>query len=88
MTNLTKTIKSGCCGTYHNKKKPKVIENIPDNPKVAGGIAVIYVGSGYIKIDGAQSGFTYHASDHNRHFAVAHEDIDFVMKTKDIIYKP
>ncbi len=63
-------------------------ENIPLNPQISRGIEVIYVGAGYLSITGESSGLIYYVSDHNRHFTVASEDADDIVKNKSIIYKP
>lgn len=88
MTNLTKAAKPSCCGTYSKRKRAIAIESNPDNPSISNGIDVIYVGSGYKSIASISSGYTYHCSDHHRHFTIAVQDVDQVMKNKDIIYKP
>jgi hypothetical protein len=64
------------------------VDNIPQNPFIGDGVEVIYVGAGYFSFTSKSSSLTYHASDHNRHFKVSHEDIDEIMKNKTIIYKP
>jgi hypothetical protein len=77
-----------CCGSYFRKNEATIKKPLPPNPKVQGGIAVIYLGSGNISIKGSATESVYHASDHSRHFRVYAEDIDSVLRNPDIIRKP
>jgi hypothetical protein len=80
--------KNTCCGS--NLRRRINTEKIPvlPNPKVQGGIAVIYIGAGNISFTGAVTHAIYYASDHSRHFKVHTEDAAALLKTQDIILRP
>jgi hypothetical protein len=61
---------------------------LPANPKVNGGVAVIYLGSGDITIKGEHTGKNYYASDHRRQFKVHSEDSDSILRHRHFIRKP
>jgi hypothetical protein len=77
-----------CCGSNLRKRITTVKTPLLPNPKIPGGIAVIYLGSGNISVKGTGSASVYHASDHNRHFRIYTEDADSILKRPDIILKP
>ncbi len=77
-----------CCGSYSPQKKLNKKEFIPSNPKIKGGVALIYVGAGKKKFKGMATGFVYHVSDHSRHFNVHTEDADALLNDPAIIRKP
>lgn len=77
-----------CCGAHIRRNVTIDKGPLPPNPKIAKGIAVIYVGSGNFKMKGNNSGAMYHASDHYRHFKIFEEDAAMVLKSRDIILKP
>lgn len=79
---------NSCCGSYSKQKVEKVKEQIPPNPKVHGGIALIYVGSGRKSFKGHATGSVYYVSDHLRHFRVYTEDADSILRKASIIRKP
>ncbi|MGC4101579.1 hypothetical protein [Ferruginibacter sp.] len=80
--------KTMCCGAVVRRRI--AAEKIPalPNPKVAGGVAVIYVGSGNTSFKGTVSRETYYASDHSRHFKVHADDAPGILKQPYIILKP
>lgn len=77
-----------CCGSFARQKIKSVKTPIPPNPTVQGGVAVIFVGSGVIKLIGAATKSVYHASDHHRHLRIFKEDADSILNNKMMIYKP
>ena len=77
-----------CCGSFARQKVKIVKTSLPSNPKVQGGVAVIYLGSGNIKLTGAGTKLAYHASDHHRHFRVFAEDAESILTNPMIIHKP
>jgi hypothetical protein len=80
---------SPCCGQNRARKWRKTVrEHLPENPKVAGGIKLVYLGSGRAELIGRASGGHYHVSDHRRHFVAAPEDVDQLVRRKDVMMKP
>lgn len=77
-----------CCGSFARKKVKIIKTPLPPNPKVQGGISVIFLGSGDIKLTGAITKSVYYASDHHRHFKIFKEDAESIMKDPMIIHKP
>lgn len=82
-----KTINT-CCGSYIKRNTKTIKTPLPPNPKVNGGIAVIYIGSGNASYKGSGTGSVYYASDHDRHFKIFSEDAESILKKPDIILKP
>ncbi len=82
-----KTINT-CCGSHVRRRVPTVKIALPPNPKVKGGVAVIYLGSGNINLKGSGTESIYYASDHYRHFRVFAEDADSILRSPNIILKP
>ncbi len=82
------TTNNACCGSYLKRRVTKVKSLLPANPKVQGGVAVIYLGAGDISVKGNETGSDYYASDHSRHFKVYAEDADSVLRHSSIILKP
>ena len=82
-----KTINT-CCGAYVKHHEKTIKTPLPPNPKVTGGIAVIYIGSGNARYKGSGTGSVYHVSDHSRHFKIYSEDAESILKKPDIILKP
>jgi hypothetical protein len=83
-----KVMNNSCCGSYSKQKVAKVKEKIPPNPKMNGGVALIYVGSGRKSFKGHGTGSVYYVSDHSRHFRVYTEDADSILSNTSIIRKP
>jgi hypothetical protein len=80
-----KTTHSHCCGSYKIKRTPIERIPLPPNPKIAKGVALIYLGAGAVKLKGEATKSIYHASDHHRHFKVYPEDLDSVLDQASII---
>lgn len=77
-----------CCGSYSKQKAVKEKEPIPPNPKISGGVSLIYVGSGKKSFKGKATGSVYYVSDHARHFRVYFEDADSLLRNATIIRRP
>ncbi len=77
-----------CCGSNVRKRVPTEKTPSPPNPKVKGGVAVIFIGSGNINLIGPGTGSIYYASDHHRHFRVFAEDADSIVRNPYVILKP
>jgi hypothetical protein len=60
----------------------------PVNPKVNGGVGVIYLGAGNFKVKGKSSGLTYYASDHHRHVKIDPEDVKGILSNGEFILEP
>ena len=81
-------IHSGCCGGDVRRRVVAVQQTLPPNPKIQGGVAVIYLGAGNIAVKGETTGAVYHASDHRRHLRVHTEDADSILRHRGFILKP
>lgn len=81
-------IHSGCCGGHVRRRVQVAEPSLPPNPKVQGGVAVIYLGAGNIAVKGESTGAVYHASDHRRHFRVYTEDARSILRHRGFILKP
>jgi len=82
-----KTINT-CCGSFVRRTVKTITVPLPPNPKVRGGISVIYLGAGDVSIKGLVTGSVYYASDHSRHFRVYSDDMDSVLRPPYVIRKP
>ncbi|MBN8570399.1 MAG: hypothetical protein J0M18_12275 [Ignavibacteria bacterium] len=76
-----------CCGKIPQRKNIEEKE-LPDNPEVSAGVAVVYLGSGYLEVKGISSGLIYYVSDHRRKFLAREDDLKSILKRKDFILKP
>ena len=85
---LMKIPENSCCGSYSKQKMVKAKEAILPNPKVKGGVALIYVGAGKKNFKGHVTGSVYYVSDHSRHFTAYTEDADSLLRNASIIGKP
>ena len=83
-----KLMNNSCCGSYSKQKIVQEKEPLPANPKISGGVALIYVGSGTTSFKGHATGSLYHVSDHSRHFRAHAEDADSLLSNRTIIRKP
>lgn len=80
---------SGCCGQMGKRRpRPAPPEPLPDNPKPAGGVRMIYVGSGRVEVHGARSGLTYILADYRRHFRAHPDDVSQLLRSNDFILQP
>ena len=79
----------GCCGQLgKNRARRPAPAKLPDNPNPPGGVRVIYVGAGYVEVNGAASGLTYILADHRRHFLAHPTDVDKLLSSRDFILPP
>lgn len=78
----------GCCGKMAARRKRPAPLKLPDNPKPAGGVNLVYVGAGLAEIRGAFSGLTYHLADHRRHFSAHPADVSAILRSRDFILPP
>ncbi len=80
---------SGCCGQPGKRqKKEKPDEVLPANPKVEGGVRLLYLGSGRRDFDGASTGLHYVVSDRRRSFAAHPDDVPALMRNRFVIPAP
>jgi hypothetical protein len=77
-----------CCGQTPKKRTRRVQEKLPPNPDPPGGVPVIYLGSGYAKVEGKVSGLTYILADYRRHFSAHQEDVPSLLRSPDFILQP
>ena len=76
-----------CCG-QPSRRRPVEREKLPPNPKVERGVAVIYLGAGYVHFHAPSTGLDYHASDHNRRLKVHRDDVKDVLRDRAFILAP
>ena len=78
-----------CCGQLGKKraKRPPPAK-LPDNPNPKDGRPLIYVGSGFLEVKGAESGLTYTLADYRRHFRADARDVKNLLKSRDFILPP
>ncbi len=75
-----------CCGQPKGRQRRRVSnEELPPNPTVAKGVAVLYLGSGRRDVQGTGSGLVYVVSDHRRHFKVDRSDLDALLTSRDFM---
>ena len=73
----------GCCG--QTPKRRDIADELPPNPTVKSGTKMIYFGSGTRQILGKASGLTYHVSNHRRRFMAHANDVDSLLRNRDIM---
>jgi hypothetical protein len=78
----------GCCGqpTTRRRARPSP-EPLPANPSPAGGIAMVYIGSGNREVAGPRSGLTYFVGGQRRHFRAHPDDVDGLVRRREFILK-
>ena len=74
----------GCCGQPRRRRR-RVEERIPENPKPPGGVDVIYLGAGHHQVVGSATGLVYHVSSQRRFFEAAPDDVDGILTDRDFI---
>jgi hypothetical protein len=80
---------NGCCGQMSGTRARRPAPaKLPDNPNPEGGVRVIYVGTGYVKVKGKASGLTYVLADHRRHFRAHPNDLKDLLSSRDFILPP
>jgi hypothetical protein len=78
----------GCCGQLPKKRARRVPPTLAANPNPAGGVKIIYVGSGYAEVPGKISGLTYVVADYRRHFKAHPDDVAALLRSRDFILEP
>lgn len=79
---------SGCCGQPAPRRRRPAPPALPPNPKVTGGIRLLYLGGGAQQIRGPATGLVYHASEHRRMFTAHAEDAPALARRRDVILAP
>lgn len=77
----------GCCGQPTRRRRPSPAP-IPENPVVAGGTRLIYLGGGHATLEGRMSGLTYHVAPHRRDFVADRRDVPKFLRQRDVILGP
>ena len=83
--NLNKT---SCCGGYFNTATHRSKEKVFPNGHITGGTRLIYIGDGTIKLNGRETGTIYYLSNYQRHLKVYPQDVNGMLRRKDIILEP
>lgn len=79
----------GCCGQPTRQRRSRArSEPLPPNPKLTRGVGMIFLGSGRRDIRGRASGLTYVVADSRRHFRVDPDDVDQLLRQRDVILQP
>jgi len=81
---------SGCCGQPPSRRPraAKEAERLPRNPKLSGGVRLLYLGSGRKDFPGPQSGLTYVVSETRRKFVAHRDDAGALLKNRFVILEP
>lgn len=80
---------SSCCGhPSRARRQKKTPEVLPDNPSIRHGIQLLYLGSGTREMTGAHSEATYFVGDSRRRFLVHKQDVDDLLRDREIILAP
>lgn len=77
-----------CCGQVRRRRRPRIDEALPSNPEVPGGVRLIYLGAGRMRVRGKASGLDYHVSDHHRRLTVHPDDIAGILGDRGFILAP
>jgi hypothetical protein len=77
-----------CCGQIPTRKKGATEKKLPENPSVANGTAIIYLGAGDVRMEGKKSGLTYYVSDHRRRFKAESGDVSGILDLPHFILEP
>lgn len=78
----------GCCGQPRSRRRVRPrAEPLPANPTPAGGIALVYLGSGRRDVQGPKSGLHYHVSDERRHFRADPADAAELIRRREFMLK-
>jgi len=77
-----------CCGQPRSRRKSRPTpEPLPANPTLAGGVAMVYLGSGLREVQGSSSGLRYFVADHRRHFRAEPSDVDGLLRSRDFMLR-
>ncbi len=79
---------SNCCGGQVRRQDRSIKEPLPTNPQIRGGMQILFIGTGNIRVKGNGTGSVYYASDHRRHLKVYKEDSESFLSKKYFILKP
>jgi hypothetical protein len=77
----------GCCGQPTRRRRRPSAEPLPANPRPAGGVAMIFLGTGRRDLIGAESGLTYVVSEHRRHFRADPRDVADLTRRPDVMLR-
>jgi hypothetical protein len=76
-----------CCGQPRSRRTRPAQEPLPANPTVAGGVAVVYLGSGLREVQGSSSGLRYFVAGHRRHFRAEPGDVDGLLRSREFMLR-
>ncbi len=79
---------SACCGQPAPRRRRPAPPTLPPNPKVTGGVRLLYLGSGARDLRGPETDLVYHVSEHRRAFTVRAGDAPALSKRRDVILAP
>lgn len=80
----------GCCGQPVRPRRGGSERGrpLPPNPKVSGGTRLLYLGIGQRTLKARASGNSYHVSDQRRMFTAAADDVQGLLRNRDVILTP
>jgi len=81
---------SGCCGqpVRHRRSIASPTAALPANPKMPGGVRLLYLGSGLQSLRGQRSDLMYHVSEQRRWFTASPDDVNAFLRRRDVILAP
>lgn len=71
-------VRSGCCGGRSSRASMRKVKvpKLPKNPRVSGGIELVYVGANVRHVKAAVTGLVYHVAAGARFVRVDRRDVD------------
>jgi hypothetical protein len=84
------TMAKGCCGqpVRPRRNERESGQPLPPNPKISGGTRLLYLGIGRRTLKTRASGNSYYVSDQRRKFSVATDDVQELLRNRDVIIAP
>jgi hypothetical protein len=77
-----------CCGQPGSRRRSRPApEPLPANPTPAGGVAMVYLGSGLREVQGSSSGLRYVVAGHRRHFRAEPSDVEGLLRSRDFMLR-
>ena len=80
-------IRRGCCGQPTRSKARVSPEVLPENPRIDGGVKLLFIGSGKETLRGS-AGRVYVVSEFRRRLVVSTADATVFLRRRDLILAP
>lgn len=78
----------GCCGHPKRRRRAPESVHLPPNPRVTGGVRLLFVGVDAHHFEGTATGETYHVSPGRRFLTVHPEDAPSLLRLRDVVLAP